>query len=146
MRNKIYLYTSNVACTEFIRKDSKFQPTYEYCPFSEGHNTLRNEYGRIRTKENDYHIIVGDLRAEGCAWCQHPLDVIFNEEEPVFELDRNKFTCFCLCKNCGSKGPEKSLRIYDPSEDAMDHLRALILYNYSQRASWEKLAKVEESK
>lgn len=143
MRKHVYLHTSNFEYIKHLRNESSFENVHQYNRITEFPYISENEFGRIKTSQNYFHILIGHIRHEGCAWCDFPLKVISNHAK-AFPFDENKFEFYCLCEQCGAKGPITYLHINDTSEEVKHEMDALILQKYQRRLSWEKCAKFKD--
>ena len=96
----VYLHTSKFENTEVFRGDSDFEgyPNYDSL---EKIKLLHKEYGRIKTKDAYYHILVGSIKHEGCHWCAGTPE--------LFVIGPSRITGYvahCIqCDTCGSRGP-----------------------------------------
>ena len=135
MRKHIYLHTSNLENAEVFIKDESFQPLYEY--IYEVRNISPNEWGRFKTDQNYYHIILGSIRNDNCPWCGSiPNFVELNERSEVPFTTRMKF-CF-ECLNCGSRGPTHSIILNDlASNEIKENIKERIKHAYAQRLTWD---------
>lgn len=135
MRKHIYLHTSIIPNIEHIDNDDLFEPTYNYNKF-EFVNAHPNEWGRIKTKQNYFHIFVGQIRnlTPKCHWCNNELSLI-----PLQNFNGNSFTQWCLqCTSCLSRGP--SLNINDSIEKdsvEFEYLKALMQQRYTEIRQWD---------
>ena len=94
MKKHIYLHTSNLDYTKELRNDDSFECTHEY-PTWEFSKTHRNEYGRILTDDNSYHILIGTISQENCPWC--------NGKANIRNILSTNPMCsrYCIeCENC----------------------------------------------
>lgn len=137
-RKHIYLHTSNVENTSRLRNEELFEPVFKYCPITEIPYIHQNEYGRIKTKDAYYHILVGQIRKKGCLWCNFPLNVISEHIKDEYPNDANKFKLFCECQRCGARGPSKILFINFDDQKVKDCIDQLILQHYQEIPSWEE--------
>ena len=100
MKHKIYLNTSDLKTAICIRSCDIFEPVPQY-DVLDRHKAHQYEFGKLKTKEIDFHIIIGNPPKKNCPWCG---------SEPVLTRLPHKsllgFDRFCLeCRNCGSQGP-----------------------------------------
>ena len=111
--------------------DPAFEPVSEYCAW-EFKNSLPNEIGRIKTKENYYHIILGGVAQKGCPFC--------GGEPKLLRLpsDRNLFDKYCIqCTYCESRGRSAYIHEY-ANEKEWKHMRDLLLFHFKNPFPWDK--------
>jgi hypothetical protein len=143
VKNHIYLHTSNLDFSKAFNNEELFQRPYEYDCFDiQKHH--QNEFGRIITKDNYYHILLGKIRQKGCAWCECDLEIKQIHVPDFFPHEHNKFCFYCECPRCKCKGPETILYINDQSKEFMEHIHALILDKYDSRIPWDKSASIRK--
>jgi hypothetical protein len=133
MRNHIYLHTSNLNIINKFKNDDLFQSCYEY-PIHEIENLHPNEYGRIKTKHNYYHILVGQIRQENCPWCA-AIPFIKRIENPGLTYTAE----YCMqCQGCGARGPILYVNSMMNNDDKyMDEVRCLIKHKFKTRRQWD---------
>lgn len=134
MRKHIYLYFSNLDQLRDLRDDEKFEPSHEYTI----HNynlILRNEYGRITTNANYYHILVGKLEQEGCPWCASPAEVV-----KLAVSNSLGFTVYCIqCMKCGARGPSLNIsQTMHENPEMFDEYMKLLWQRYKHRRAWDE--------
>lgn len=68
MRKHIYVHTSDLDVLRDINEDSAFERVcnYDRIEYSKIHT---NGFGRIKTDNNYYHILVGQIKQKNCPWC-----------------------------------------------------------------------------
>lgn len=134
MRKHIYLHFSNLDQLRELRNDDKFERPPEYYEWVGVQKAFRNEYGRIRTNQNYYHILVGHLEQDGCPWCGSPAEVVKLGNSRVLG-----FKTYCIqCIQCGSRGPtlnvsETSIENTEIFQDCMERL----WHRYKHRRTWD---------
>lgn len=134
MRKHLYFYSSNLEQTKELRNDVKFQHVHEY----DAHEyplTSRNEYGRIKTDQNYYHILFGRLEQEGCPWCGSPAKVV--------KLSTDKallYTAYCIqCMGCGARGPSLNVsQTTEQNKELFDECINLLWHRYNHRRAWDE--------
>ncbi len=133
MRNHIYLHASNLEHAKYFRDDQDFQPVTDYDKFDLS-KTFQNEWGRIKTKGNFYHIIIGHPKQENCPWCGS-LCLL----KKIGENEFSRHSQYCMqCINCGSHGP--ILNICSSAEEnleVMENIRDLIKQRFETRRQWD---------
>ncbi len=132
MRKHIYLHTSNLNQLRDLRDDIKFEPTPHYPP-DQLNLTHQNEYGRIKTHHNYYHIMVGQMKQENCPWCGSGC-VLQKTSQGII-----KHSQYCMiCISCGARGPilnvSQSME-YNPGE--MEEITYLIKKRFETRRQWD---------
>jgi len=135
MRKHIYVHTSNLENASVMSSDESFQPVYEY--INEVKDISRNEWGRFKTDQNYYHIMLGSIRNDNCPWCGSVPNLV-ELTERVDWPGQSKIK-FCLeCLNCGSRGPVNTLTFNDLTNfEAKDHVKEMIKARYSERKQWD---------
>lgn len=142
MKKHIYLYFSNLEQLRDLREDEKFEPLHEYTVY-EYPLALRNEYGRITTYQNYYHILVGRLEQEGCPWCGSPADVVKLGNSRVVKLGNSRalgYTAYCIqCMQCGARGPALNVSETTHENTEMFHeCMSLLWQRYKHRRAWDE--------
>lgn len=137
MKKHFYLHTSNLENAREFTEDSSFQPTYCY-PYFETYVSFRNEYGRIKTDQNYYHIMLGTIRDDNCPWCGSVPNVVELSVGVDVPFNTQKIK-FCMeCFNCGSRGPVNTISFNDITDfQVKEHVKALIKQRYSERKQWD---------
>lgn len=133
-RNHIYLHTSNLDCLRYLDDDDLFEHVCEYYSL-EILKTHRNEYGRIKTDINYFHILIGKIRDDKCAWCNFELTIKCLYKDQDLHMQPKNYSKYCLeCKNCGSRGPICNI-VPEIEEDkiAFEHFVEIMKYRYSDR-------------
>jgi hypothetical protein len=129
----LYFHSSNFDCTRFMREDPDFEGCYMYDPFSV-EKMLPTEYGRIVTRKNTYHLLLGTMEQKGCPWCG---------SEGVIQ-SRNDFAMigyalyWVQCHKCGARGPAMS--VIDEvrfDEKAMEEFHKLLIHRFHYRRTWD---------
>lgn len=134
MKRHIYLHTSNFEVTTHLNEDDQFESLPNYKP-KEFLLLHQHEYGCIKTKQNFYHIILGNIKDDTCPWCNSPVE--------LKKLGENKFTQYshyCMkCPRCLSHGPILNV-CFSAEQDQkyMDELFSFIKQRFSYRNSWDK--------
>jgi len=133
MRKHLYFYVSNLEQTKEIRNDDRFEPVPEYDSY-ELPLTSRNEYGRIKTNQNYYHILVGKLEQEGCPWCGHFAQIVKVDEDVFMQR-----AIYCIqCTKCGARGPMLNIDVnVENNETVMSHFNDLLWTRYKHRRPWD---------
>lgn len=133
MRKHIYLHTSNLEMVRDLREDNAFDPLYEYPP-NEISRSFPNEYGRIKTLGNYYHIMLGQIQQDGCPWCSGPPEVI-----KLWGSTNTRYAAYCIqCMQCGSRGPV--LNISSSAEENKEVYEEHINFmwqRYKRRRAWD---------
>lgn len=134
MRKHLYLYFSNLNQLRALKDDAGFEPVPEYY-HREQPLTYQNEFGRIKTAQNYYHILVGRLKQEGCPWCGYPAEVIKLGKSSALD-----FATYCVqCMNCGSRGPVLYIsESVEQKKDAFDEYMSLLWRRYNYRRAWDE--------
>ncbi len=129
MRKHLYFYSSNLEYIKEFRDDDSFESVCQY-PLEELKKCHKNEFGRIKTNQNYYHLLIGTIRNEGCPWCAAAL-----------EIDKINVTTFSdkyflKCINCGARGPTafiNDLIFKDEEKWVLDRLKSIFEY----RLPWD---------
>lgn len=130
MKKHIYLHTSGLEQTKTLRDDPNFERPYEYTQIIK-QRTFPNEYGRIKTRQNYYHILIGSMKQTGCPWCG-------NEPELIKTKKDQNFTTYCFtCPICLSKGPTLNIRNNLETEESMEHFKEVMKHRYTHRRPWD---------
>lgn len=133
MRKHLYFYASNLEQVKALREDDQFESVHEYSSY-EFQFALRNEYGRIKTNQNYYHLLVGGMQQEHCPWCGHFAQII-KVHEHVF-MQR---AIYCIqCTQCGARGPTLNIDTnVENDETVMSHFNDLLWSRYKHRRAWD---------
>lgn len=133
MRKHIYLHTSNLDITKHLRDDHKFEIVPEYGIY-EMQLSLRNEYGRIKTDQNYYHILLGAIQQEGCPWCASPSEI-----KKVRDSTEFSHAVYCMqCVGCGARGPLLNVsKSIEENEEAITHITQLLNDYFKTRRAWD---------
>lgn len=132
----IYLHTSNLENARALREDSNFEPTPHYDPIGMA-NLHRNEFGRIRTKQNYFHILLGKLYEENCPWCGCVPEIKKLGQPGLGEMPI-RMDQYCLqCRQCGSRGPILNINASIP-EEHIEEYYSMIRMRYVHRRSWDE--------
>jgi len=134
MKKHIYLYFSNMEQTRSLREDLRFEPVHEYL-YDEAPLAFQNEYGRIKTAQNFYHILIGRLSQEGCPWCGSPSDVVKLGNSMALV-----YTAYCIqCIQCGARGPSLNVSQTMHENPEMFHeCMDLLWKRYKHRRPWDE--------
>ena len=133
MKKHIYLHTSNFNDIRDLREDRKFESVFEY-PAHECSRSHRNEYGRIKTDDNFYHILVGQIPQEDCPWCG-----CFCKIEKVGESTMSSHSIFCMiCTVCRARGPILSiLKSLENDNLAIEEYQRMMKQRFESRRCWD---------
>ena len=133
MRKHIYLHTSNFNIINDLNEDDDFEKQYNYDPisFSKLHEY---EIGRLKTDQNYYHIVLGNLKQENCPWCGGPAQVCSDFKCKIIQSS----SYFIKCMQCGSTGPR--LNVSESSEinkQEFEEVIDLLWQRYIRRRPWD---------
>jgi len=133
VKKHIYLHSSKHEHKKNLREDPDFKSPFEL-DILERVNLLPNEYGRIVTKEVDYHILIGSLPHDNCPWCGHGGDLI-----QLPDSRSREFSSYCIqCRNCSSRGPVLNVRDnLNQSEEELKEYFEVIWQKYKWRRPWD---------
>lgn len=135
--NHIYLHTSNFENIPHLKNDSCFQPAYEYRP-TEMFGLPRNEYGRIETKANYYHILIGQMPQFFCPWCGTEPEIIQTFKPDPEGTIPPPAQYQLICTKCGSRGPILNVnQFYSAESDEMAHYMDFMRQRYANRLPWD---------
>ena len=129
----IYLHTSKMENTSVFRGDSDFE-SYPNYSILDKIKLLHKEYGRIKTNDAYYHILVGSIAQEGCPWC--------NGTPEIFKIGKSRgtgYTAYCIqCDTCGSRGPTLNITesIHLKDKD-LDEYMEFMWNRYKFRKNWD---------
>ena len=137
MKNHLYFYCSNLDQTSHLHDYPDIKAVWQYSSH-EMRKTFQNEYGRIQTSQNYYHLLVGRMPQEGCPWCGSPCQIIHLENinaDPIPSL----MTKYCIqCMQCGSRGPV--LNINHPNlhpKEIMEEYKEILWQRFNNRRPWD---------
>lgn len=134
MKKHIYLHTSNLEHIRRLKEDLAFEPTHEYNP-SEFEHSHQNEYGRIKTDQNYYHILIGHVKQKGCPWCGAP--PILKKISDGSITRHAEYVMQCI--NCGARGPVLNVNQFmEQNKDAMSEVQSLMEHRFSHRLPWDE--------
>lgn len=133
MKKHIYLYFSKKEQLTDLKQDDKFEFWFEYS-FHEASHIHKNEYGRIKTNKNYYHILCGRLEKKDCPWCSSPSEVVKLSYNPV-----SQYTIYSIqCMKCGSRGPSLSIsEAMEKNKEAFEEFMSVLWSAYKQRKPWD---------
>lgn len=133
----VYLHTSDHNSREIFKNEEKFAPPFEYPPLDYS-KSLRNEYGRIESRGNYYHILLGKIPQERCPWCgiEPILRIITNQNNiPDPQIPIKMFYC---CPQCGSQGPVLHVNTaVQEDKKMMEHFKDFVRQRYADRRMWD---------
>ena len=136
MRKNLYFYSSNLDYLENLQRDSLFEPPHSY-PYYALEKCHRHEYGRIKTDNNYFHLIMGNPLQEKCPWC-NTLPVLKRinsyRSEPLTGYDSYCFEC----PKCGSRGPLIHITEMNIDDQTFEYIEAKIKAIYQQRIPWDQ--------
>jgi hypothetical protein len=127
----------SVEDTKHLREDLDFTPLHDY-PSTLHDKRHPLEYGMIKTRLHDYHILVGHIPLKGCPWCGSDCVIKTEDINDIFELaPLNRVHCFKVCKKCGAEGPKIKIN-FDMLKDktAMGEVEYLLERNFQTRIAW----------
>lgn len=129
----IYLHTSNVEYWRDFNNDPSIEKCFEYDPFGI-EKSHQYEYGRIKTKQNYYHFLVGKIKQKDCPWCGS-----FCTVKRINELEVRGFSRYCMeCENCGARGPILNVNLHaEQDEKHMGWFTDLIRDRFETRRHWD---------
>ena len=134
MRKHLYFHSSNLECTRQLKDDSLFQPAYMYSDV----NLFQNEYGRIRTPDTYFHLLLGNVPQKGCPWCKGKTKIVkINKPDPYDLLAYSEYCTQCF--GCGARGPV--IKVNPQIEDdqrAMKELFDLMNKRFAHRRAWDE--------
>ena len=134
MGKHIYFHIGKLEYIKYLNGDPSFEisPEYECLEMGKRH---RNEYGRLKSNGNFYHILVGQMQQEGCPWCGSPAKIIKLE----CTSRAIGFSAYCIqCVGCSSRGPVLNLRDEDClSEKFYEEGMDILLHRYKTRRTWD---------
>ncbi len=139
MPKHIYLYTSNLNHLRDLDEDRSFEHVWNYDQISLS-KTHQNEYGKVKTKKNYYHIFVGRMRQKNCPWC--------NSQCEPNRIEKSDFCAsyYMQCKNCGARGPVLSIASgKENDKDSMDLFINLLLNTFETRRPWDADLNIDEN-
>jgi len=129
-RKHLYFHSSNLKSISDINKDENFEPAFHYKDVK----THPNEFGRIKTRQNYYHLLIGNLRQKGCAWCKSELKIIKTNYPPTMV---GGIAIVLQCIKCGSRGPIWEMNeSLEGHEESMEIIKDRMEEMYMQRKPW----------
>lgn len=133
MKKHVYLHFSNFDQLQELRDDERFESSHEYDMF-DAPKLFRNEYGRLRTYKNDYHVLVGGLEQENCPWCGSPAEVI-----KLWSPPSAGHTPYCIqCMRCGARGPSLIVaHTMETDKEMLDECMDMLWKGYKTRRPWD---------
>lgn len=134
MKKHIYLHSSNLENMRALRDDADFQPLYGY-PHDEAHRSSRHEYGRIKTRDNFYHILLGNMEQKGCPWCKGDVEV----RNSITSVEFGWCAYWIQCDACGARGPKLNIveSITNDPKD-MEEIMNLLWHRFNHRRQWDE--------
>src|ERR1700721_4031687 len=100
MLKHFYFYSSNLDYIKLIDEDFRLERVPEYDPF-EMKDVVPNEWGRIKTENSYFHLILGRIPQKGCPWCAS--EMVLKKIENGINFGHYSY---CMgCPNCGARGP-----------------------------------------
>lgn len=137
MRKHIYLHTSNLEYIRDLRDDNLFQCPSEY-DLKSVLKSHRNEYGRIKTNQNYYHILVGTIKQEGCPWCGYSVSLIKLKELTDGMIMLHSRYCM-QCNNCGARGPILNVnQVMEGDKILMETIESAERDRFELRRPWDE--------
>lgn len=136
MRKHIYLHTSNLTHASQIAKDKAFEPL---CTYQNDilFKVYRNEFGRIKTSSNYFHIMLGTITDDNCPWCGS-VPTLVDLNEPADWTGQARIKFYMQCLNCGSTGPVNTITFNDITDfEIKEHVKQMIKHKYSERKQWD---------
>jgi hypothetical protein len=142
MKPHVYLHTSKLNVIQHLREDSLFEPAFQY-PRETYDKCHANEYGKIKTKDVDYHLILGQIRGKDCPYCGSKSKMEYKEYFDSFGL---RFVYWGNCQSCGARGPCSStyLKPNDVNPDITSHLEEKCIYEFANPRPWDYNLKLED--
>jgi len=133
MKKHLYFYSSDPFQTKDLRNDDMFESTPEYDHYDLA-RTFPNEYGRIKTDQNYYHLLIGRLTQKNCPWCGFTPELLKVYDDKM--LNRSGY---CIeCKQCRSRGPVLNVdKAMELNEHMMEHCIELLWNRYNHRRAWD---------
>lgn len=132
MREHIYLNCA-MDVLKRIKNDPNFEAAFEYEPYEARPRLMQNEYGRIKSAYNYYHILSGGIRQEGCPWCNSPAEVVKLRDSGL-----SSHAVYCIqCLKCGARGPALNVsKDMEGKEDMFNECMALLWQRWKSRRAW----------
>lgn len=133
MKKHLYLHTSNLEYCNQLREDSLFECVFEY-PKIEIEKSHRNEYGRIKTRDNYYHIILGSMPQKNCPWCNSVCEI-----RKIYQSELSQQSQYCMqCTNCSAHGPILNICFSsEESKESMEYFKEFITHRFQHRTQWD---------
>lgn len=104
-RKQLYFISHNLKYVKILCSDIDFEPVAQYNP-EEFKKISQYEYGRIKTRSNDFHLLLGNPPQKGCPWCGYEPTLKKLPSVPSCLMGPQEFSNYCLqCDNCGARGP-----------------------------------------
>lgn len=137
-RNNLYLNSSNLNYLKNLVEDSSFENVSEYSK-EEIKKTSSHEMGRIKTKENYFHIILGNPGKNGCPWCGS--EPVFKKlpSKPSCPMGPQEFNRYCFsCENCGANGPIMNFyEMMENDEEFMKNIKDRMTHRFNHTRNWD---------
>jgi len=135
----MYFHSSNLDYTKYLREYDNFEHLYQY--ISNCEPTYPNEYGRIKTDQAFYHILLGKISQENCPWCGGKGKLKKREmhsEEHFYFTGFDLVQYYIECIDCGSRGPilmaNKGVK---DDKEMQDNLESYAKQRYAYRKMWD---------
>jgi hypothetical protein len=129
----IYLHTSKKANFQEITTNEKVENVHEYDIWDYA-RCEENEYGRIKTRTNHFHILIGAIRQENCPWCGNRAILRRISEGDTFRPSIYSM----ICEQCCSRGPNLCVNIsIEENKRSMEEVEALMKDRYEHRRQWD---------
>lgn len=129
MKKHFYFYSSKLENIKEIQTDKNFQSIYQYS-LEDQYKAFQNEFGRIKTPDNYFHLLIGRGQPTGCAWCGSDIEL-----KKISDDDSSKMSIYCVqCIKCYSRG--QSLNVKPEMEcdkESMRMVKNLLIQNYNER-------------
>jgi hypothetical protein len=145
LRKHLYFNSSNLKYCQELSEDDEFENVSEYPPL-ELAKVHQNEWGRIKTKSNYIHLLLGNINKKGCPWCGEIPDLITSVEDNP-SMSQQKIKYYMQCTKCGSRGPVIFSNLITPEyAKQIEYVKEYLEHIYGTRKNWDdglKLAELE---
>jgi hypothetical protein len=131
MDNKMYVHTSDLKNTTYLKNLSNFQPAFGYGIFENAISPY--EYGRIKIDDFFINFLVGNIPQENCPWCS--TKPILKEIKSTDCLNFDKY--WMECPKCLSRGPTLDICPF-LHEEEINVLLQIVHERYKMRGNWDR--------
>src|SRR5690606_12140648 len=131
-KKHIYVHIPNLDHTRDLNEDKQFEPVHYYDLIS-FQKVFENEFGRLKTKDNDFHILHVKIRRKGCPFCNNEIIELTRVIEQVFSI-----LYAVTCKQCGARGPILSIAKEMKYNDiAQLDIKERLDFQFSNPITWD---------